>query len=132
MATATEEEYMRAFLYLEKKKGAARASDLAAYLGISKAGVSEMLRSLSLRGLLKAKPYSPAKLTRKGLSLAKKMTFKHRVLEVFLSRKLGMSAKSVHGEASRLEHAISDAALRRLYSFLGKPKYDPHGSAISR
>jgi len=132
MGKATEEEYLRAFYYLERKNGAARASDLAAYLRISKAGVSEMLRSLSMRGLLKAKPYAPAKLTQKGLQLAKKMTFKHRVLEVFLSRKLRIPPERVHEEASRMEHAVSDSTLRRLYEFLGRPKYDPHGSLISK
>ena len=132
MGRATEEEYLRAFYYLMKKNGISRASDLADYLKVSKAGVSEMMRSLSSRGLLKAKPYSPASLTKKGLSLARKMTFKHRVLEVFLSDKLGVPAKSVHEEASRMEHAVSDSTLRRLYDFLGRPKTDPHGSPISR
>lgn len=130
MSKSTEEEYLRAFLYLETKNGVARASELARYLGVSKAGVSEMLHSLSLRGMVKSKPYLPAKLTQKGLSIARRMTFKHRVLEVFLSEKLGVKAKSVHGEASRMEHAVSDSTLKLLYEFLGKPKYDPHGSPI--
>lgn len=132
MGKATEEEYLRAFYYLEKKNGVARSTDMASYLKISKAGVSEMLRSLSMRGLLTAKPYAPAKLTQKGLSLAKRMTFKHRVLETFLFEKLGVPAKSVHEEASRMEHAVSDSTLRRLYEFLGRPKTDPHGSPILR
>lgn len=132
MASTMEEEYLRALYFLQQKKGVARGSDLARYLRISKAGVSEMLRSLSMRGLMTAKPYAPAKLTPKGLSLAKKMTFKHRVLETFLFEKLGVPAKSVHEEASRMEHVVSDSTLRRLYEFLGKPKTDPHGSPIIR
>ncbi len=130
MVKSTEEEYVRAFYYLKKKNGTARASDLAEYLGISKAGVSEMLVSLSKKGLVRTRRYTPAKLTARGLSLARKMTFKHRVLELFLSKKLGFSSDRVHEEASRLEHAASDETVRRLYLLLGKPKRDPHGQPI--
>ncbi len=132
MRNETAEEYLRAFYYLQQKNGIARASELARYLGISKAGVSEMIASLGERGLVKAKKYAPASLTRRGASIAKKMTFRHRVLEFFLSEKLGMPTSAVHDEASRLEHAISDDAVARLYKMLGKPKRDPHGSPIIR
>lgn len=130
MANATVEEYMRAFYFLEKKNGVARSSELAKYMGISKAGVSEMLSSLSARGLLKVKRYSPAELTSKGRTLAKKMTFKHRVLETFLSKKLGFASARVHQEATKLEHASSDEVIERMYLLLGRPKRDPHGQPI--
>jgi DtxR family transcriptional regulator, Mn-dependent transcriptional regulator len=130
MASPAEEEYLRAFYYLQEKKGVARLTDLAFYLKVSKAGVSEMISSLSSRGLVRHQPYSPAMLTQKGLSIARKMTFKHRVLELFLSQKLGFAADRVHEEASRLEHAASDEMIRRLYHLMGKPKADPHGSPI--
>ena len=132
MSKSTEEEYLRAFYYLKQKRGVARISDLASYLGVSKAGVSEMLSSLSERGLVRAKRYVRPNLTPRGLQVARKMTFKHRVLEVFLAKKLAIPPKRVHEEASRMEHAVSDATLKRLYEFLGRPKYDPHGSPISR
>mgnify|MGYP001595209911 CR=1 FL=1 len=131
MGKSAAEEYLRAFYYLQKKNGVAKASELASYLGVSKAGVSEMLSALSSRGLMKAKRYAPARLTARGLALAKKMTFKHRVLESFLSEKLHMPSDKIHEEASRLEHAISDDASHRLYEMLGKPRRDPHGQPIN-
>lgn len=130
MEDRAAEEYVRAFYYLQKK-GKARSSELARYLKVSEAGVSEMLRTLSKRGLVKVRRYSPALLTRKGAGLARKMTFKHRVLESFLSEKLRMPPGRVHEEASRLEHAISDDASYRLYEMLGKPRRDPHGQPIN-
>ncbi|MEM2137663.1 MAG: metal-dependent transcriptional regulator [Candidatus Anstonellaceae archaeon] len=130
MGSETAEEYLRAFYYLQQKNGQARASELARYLGISKAGVSEMLASLGKNGFVKAKKYAPATLTSKGASIARKMTFRHRVLEYFLSEKLRMPIDRIHDEASRLEHAISDDAVKRIYAMMGKPKYDPHGSPI--
>ena len=132
MPWPAEEEYLRALYFLQKKKGVARLTDLAAYLRVSKAGISEMLSSLSRRGFVRQRPYSPARLTARGLSVARKMTFKHRVLELFLARQLGFSTGRVHEEASRLEHAASDEMVRRLYLSLGRPKADPHGSPISQ
>ena len=130
MAKTAQEDYTRAFSYLEKKRGKLSQSELASYLGVSKAGVSEMMRMLCKKGLVKKSPYKAPSLTAKGETLAKKMTFKHRILEHFLASKLKMPAKNVHAEACRLEHALSDDAARRLYNFLGKPKKDPHGSPI--
>ncbi len=130
MQNETTEEYLRAILYLQGKNGVARPSQLAKYLGISKAGVSEMLRTLSSRGLVGREKYSPITLTKKGKDIASRMTFKHRVLEYFLTSKLRIPKSKVHEEASRIEHAISDATVKRLYSFLGKPRRDPHGSPI--
>lgn len=132
MAKTAQEDYVRASFYLWQKRGMLSQSELASYLGISKAGVSGMMRMLSKKGLVKKAPYAKPQLTRKGKALAKKMTFKHRLLELFLASKLKMPATRVHAEACRLEHALSDDAAGRLYKFLGKPKKDPHGSPISR
>ena len=130
MRSETAEEYLRAILFLRQKRGVARASELAKYLNISKAGVSESLHSLSSAGLAKQAPYGPIHLTPKGQRLASKMTFKHRVIELFLAKTLHLPKGDVHDEASKLEHAASDETVRRLYSFLGKPKRDPHGQPI--
>ncbi len=131
MRSETTEEYLRAILYLEGKNGVARQAQLAEYLGISKAGVSETLSALSARDLVAQEKYSPIALTKKGRRIASRMTFKHRVLEYFLASRLHVPKLKVHEEASRIEHAISDETVNRLYSFLGSPKRDPHGSPIT-
>ena len=132
MSGMTAEEYLRAFYYLQNRNGVARASALARYLGVSKAGVSVMFSSLSKKGLLKAEKYLPAKLTPKGLRIARRMTFRHRVLESFLSGKLRLPAGMVHAEASRMEHAVSDSTVERIYMLIGRPKRDPHGQPIAQ
>jgi DtxR family Mn-dependent transcriptional regulator len=130
MANRAYEDYLRAFYYLEQKNGEARPSQLASYLGVSRPGVSEMLRYLGRAGMVRRRPYGKASLTSKGRSLARKMTFKNRVLESFMARSLRVPPSRVHAEACRLEHAISDDSLRRLYAALGRPKSDPHGQPI--
>jgi DtxR family Mn-dependent transcriptional regulator len=44
--------------------------------------------------------------------------------------KLGYDWDSVHGEAERLEHAVSDELIERMAMALGNPQYDPHGAPI--
>ena len=36
----------------------------------------------------------------------------------------------MHEIAEQLEHIQSDTLVKRLYSYLGKPKWDPHGDPI--
>ncbi|WP_407690860.1 metal-dependent transcriptional regulator [Rubrobacter tropicus] len=36
----------------------------------------------------------------------------------------------MHGEAERLEHAVSDSFTERLAELLGHPERDPHGDPI--
>lgn len=131
MGSKSEEDYVRALYYLRTKNGSAQSSQLASYLGVSKPGVSEMLGRLDKSGLVKKHFYGEATLTRKGLQLARKMTFRHRVLESFLSSSLKVPSGRVHAEACALEHAISDDTARRLYLLLGKPSSDPHGQPIN-
>src|SRR2546428_3700256 len=53
-----------------------------------------------------------------------------RILELYLTQHLGYDWGSVHAEAERLEHAVSDDLIERMASALGQPQYDPHGDPI--
>lgn len=54
----------------------------------------------------------------------------HRLLELFLHKKLGYSWDEVHNEAEQLEHAVSPALMQRIDALLGSPGHDPHGHPI--
>jgi DtxR family Mn-dependent transcriptional regulator len=43
---------------------------------------------------------------------------------------LGMDWSEVHGEAEKLEHAVSDKVLAAIDAKLGSPTVDPHGDPI--
>ena len=58
------------------------------------------------------------------------MLRRHRLLELFLVRVLGLDWSDVHAEADQLEHAVSDAVLERIDAVLGHPTADPHGDPI--
>jgi len=130
MTTETREDYIRAIWKLKEKNGAVKSKDVAEMTGLAKSTISERLRGLKDEGLVTFKPYTDITLTKKGEALAAELTYKHRLIEVFLHKTLGMPINKIHDEANRLEHAFSDESITHLARFLGNPKKDPHGSPL--
>lgn len=132
MFTPNREDYLRALYVLEEEKGRLKSVDLAKYLNISKPSVSEMIRELNKEGLIFYEKYSKLKFTAKGQKIARKLTSKHRIIEVFLKDILKINSKCIHEEAHRLEHAFSDKSIDKLRKMLGNPEKDPHGKPIPK
>ena len=127
------EDYLRTIYWLyENNNGVVKSIDISNYLGLSKPAVSEMLKKLKRNKYIKMVPYSDIELTAKGFRLAKKLTYKHRVSEMFLKEILHLEDKYIHQEAHKLEHAFSDKVIKKLSKFLGNPKYCPHGNLIPK
>lgn len=132
MYSKNKEDYLRALYVLEEEKGELKSIDLANYLNVSKASVSEMIQELGKEGLVYHKKYSKLKFTTKGHKIAQKLTSKHRIIELFLKKMLEIDSKNIHQEAHRLEHAFSDGSMYKLNRLLGNPKVDPHGKPIQQ
>ncbi|HLC65552.1 MAG TPA: metal-dependent transcriptional regulator [Candidatus Nanoarchaeia archaeon] len=129
--TPAKEDYLRAIDHLqEKHKRNVKAIEVAKYMKLAKSTVSERLDELEKESLIKPKKYSSIELTKKGEKLARNLTYKHRIIEVFLRSSLKM--KDVHEEAHKLEHAFSDSAIEKLKSFLKNPQYCPHGKPLPK
>lgn len=122
------EDYMKGIYMLKKRKRYSN-KNLAEYLNISPASVSEMIKKLSGEDYLVLNGRD-VKLTEKGNSIAMDIIRKHRVWEVFLVEKLGFDKSEIHEEAEKLEHVTSEKLLRKLEKFLFYPKECPHGSPI--
>lgn len=105
---------------------------LADALSVSPGTVTSMLKTLAQSGLVEYRPYEGVRLTDAGRSLALRMLRRHRLIELFLVRTLGLSWDEVHEEAEHMEHAVSDALVDRIDEYLGRPDYDPHGDPIPR
>ena len=129
--TAVKEDYLRAIFRLqEDNAGPVQLVDVASYLGLSKSTVSERVHELTLGGYLKHQRYAHLQFTRRGYLAAKKLTHKHRVIEVFLHDVLHIPKNEVHREAHLLEHAVSDKVIKKLSFFLDNPTVDAHGAKI--
>src|SRR5258708_22618997 len=89
-----------------------------------------MLKRLAEADLIEHEPYKGVMLTTSGRRAALKVVRRHRILESYLMSKLGYDWDTVHDEAERLEHAVSDELIERMAMALGHPRYDPHGAPI--
>ncbi|MFN0058082.1 MAG: metal-dependent transcriptional regulator [Planctomycetota bacterium] len=104
--------------------------DVAAAVRVTPGTATTMVKKLAADRLVKYERYGGVTLTAAGEKLALSVLRRHRLVETFLVRTLGMVWSEVHDEAERLEHAISERLLERLDSFLGRPVVDPHGDPI--
>ena len=103
---------------------------LASTLGVVPGTATTMVKALSESGLAHYEPYAGVRLTAAGEKLAAMVLRRHRLIELFLVRVLGMSWTEVHDEAENLEHAVSDRLIGLIDEMLGQPEVDPHGDPI--
>jgi|SRR3989338_3805081 len=133
MPSISKEDYLRAMHHLAVEHDRQiKSIEIADYLNVSRASVSEMLRRLKKTGYVQHERYSRISLTQRGLELAKKLTVKHRLIESFLRDILKMGKEHIHNEAHKLEHAFSDEAISKIKRLLHNPKEDPHGQPIPK
>lgn len=107
------EEYLETLVRYKEEGRQPKVKDLARDLKISAASVSQMLKKLSKRGLVKYKRYGEVKLTQKGEEMGRSVLRKHRLIEKFLAL-IGINHRKIHKEACVLEHAVSDDVERAL------------------
>jgi len=132
MATSTVENYLKR-LYLEQMGGDGQMVPMgrvAAAMGVVPGTATSMVKALADSGLAEYEPRGGVRLTHSGEQLALHVLRRHRLVELFLVKVLGLDWSVVHDEADMLEHAISDRVLERIDVLLGHPTADPHGDPI--
>jgi DtxR family Mn-dependent transcriptional regulator len=136
MPTPTVENYIKQ-IYLEQQSPPGEAPEalvpmgrLAAAMGVVPGTATTMVKALSDSGLVDYEPRGGVRLTRGGEQLALHVLRRHRLVELFLVKVLGLDWSEVHDEAEELEHAVSDKVLERMDQVLGRPSVDPHGDPI--
>jgi Mn-dependent DtxR family transcriptional regulator len=99
--------YLQAVAALKRLKGHARVGDIAERLGVSRSGVTSMLRSLQSRGLVDHEKYGCVELTPSGLQLAERTESNRQVLTLFLRDILGVAPEKAEEDACMIEHLVS-------------------------
>ena len=136
MPSPTVENYIKQ-IYLEQQSPPGEAAEalvpmgrLAAAMGVVPGTATTMVKALSDSGLVAYEPRGGVRLTRGGEQLALHVLRRHRLVELFLVKVLGLDWSEVHDEAEELEHAVSDKVLERMDQVLGHTSVDPHGDPI--
>jgi DtxR family Mn-dependent transcriptional regulator len=126
----SKQDYLKALYVLGPTRQPVPPSRLAAHLSVSAPSVTNMLGRLSAEGLVTHAPRSGTRLTALGRRRALEIVRRHRILETFLVRVLGLDWSEVHADAEVLEHHVSDRVLEAIDRLMGHPQEDPHGHPI--
>ena len=116
--TESMENYLEVILELEKTNKVARAKDIADKLHIQRGSVTGALKILRKKGLINYQPYSFVTLSDSGKRVAKDITYRHEVIEDFLTSVLQVEPEVAAATACRMEHAIDGDTLKRLVCFI--------------
>ena len=128
--TRSKQDYLKALYALGPNGATITTSSLAVRLGVSAPSVTNMLGRLAKEKLISHTPRAGARLTARGRRAAIEMVRRHRILETFLVRVLGLDWSLVHEDAEVLEHHISERVLEAIDRLVGHPAEDPHGHVI--
>ncbi len=130
MLSISREDYLKEVFIMNEKSEKITNKILAQRLSVSAASVSEMMKKLTQTGFVLKDAKKGYTLSSESFTEAQNLIRKHRLWEVFLVEKLGLSWADVHDDAEVLEHGTSNLLADHLNIFLGHPKYCPHGSII--
>lgn len=124
----TMEDYLEAIFNLAKEKGAVRVRDIANRLGVKMPAVSNMLKTLGKRGLIKYEKYEYLELTGKGSDIGGYIHERHQILRRFLTDVLKVDFDQADEDAYRMGHAVSPPTLERFVDFMIFMKHCSPGS----
>ena len=111
------EMYLETIFELLRKNGTVRSVDIVTEMGLAKSSVSESLKNLKEKGLIKVDNEGYILLTENGASIAKTIYERHIILSKALI-KLGVSESTAEKDACRIEHCISDETFDAIKKFL--------------
>jgi DtxR family Mn-dependent transcriptional regulator len=128
--TPAVQNYLKAIHLLGGTERTVSPAEIAARLDVRAPSVTGMLKRLADAGWIRYESGAGARLTDAGQVEARRVIRRHRLVELFLTRVLGLDWSEVDAEAEALEHAISPRLEQALAAHLGEPLEDPHGHPI--
>ena len=118
--SASLEDYLEIICnYVESNKNV-RAIDISKELNISRASVTEALKKLENKGFLNYGRYDAISLTPIGKEIAQNIISKHKVLQTFFEKKLGLSKEEASLNACKIEHVITENAFIQISKFINR------------
>lgn len=127
--TATVEDYLEAIYNLAKEKRAVRVRDIAKRLDVKMPTVSNMLKTLSEKGMIDYEKYEYLELTEKGSNVGREIDRRHQIFRRFLTNILKIDYNKADEDACKMEHAVSPATLEAFVDFMEFIDTCPRGGA---
>ena len=130
--TIEKENYLKTIYKMEEKGKPVTVTSLSQSFSVSKSTVSNMIKKLVVMKLVDTQPYKPIILTSMGRERATEIIHKHRLIELYLVKKMNFDLDEVHEIAEEVEHIKNTKFFRRIQEILGDCDVDPHGSIIPK
>ncbi len=130
--TVEKENYLKTIYKMEEKGKPVTVTSLSQSFSVSKSTVSNMIKKLVVMKLIDTQPYKPIILTSMGRERATEIIHKHRLIELYLVKKMNFDLNEVHEIAEEVEHIKNTKFFRRIQEILGDCDVDPHGSIIPK
>ena len=129
LSEATQ-EYLESIYWLYEAGIDRTQANLARALHVSQPSASEMLRRMSDDGLVERDEHKLINFTERGRDVAERIVARHRLVEAYLVKVMGIPWDDVHEEAHAMEHSISPRLEAKMLEMIGEVKTCPHGHPI--
>ncbi|HUZ83418.1 MAG TPA: metal-dependent transcriptional regulator [Gaiellales bacterium] len=129
LSEATQ-EYLESLFWLYEAGIERTQANLARALHVSQPSASEMLRRLVGDGLVERDSHKLLHFTPRGHDVAERIVSRHRTVEAYLVKVMGIPWDEVHEEAHAMEHSISPRLEAKMLEMIGDIKTCPHGHPI--
>src|SRR3989442_6601516 len=110
LPSSTVENYLKAIYQgqsaLRPPERLVPMGHVAAALGVTPGTATTMVKALAESGLAEYEPYSGVRLSAAGEKLAGLVLPRHRLVELFFVKGMGMSLAEVHAEAEPLQDVL--------------------------
>ncbi len=116
--SASLEDYIETIYHIVEEKQVARAKNIADQMKVSRASVTEALRTLSSKGLINYAPYEVITMTEKGKIAAQDVIFRHTTLKQFFTQVLLINDQIAEEGACRIEHAAPPEVISKMIDFM--------------
>ena len=128
--TSTVEDYLQLIYVMQREGEEVIAARLKERKGVSAPTAWATLKRMERDGLVRLGPHHQIELTDEGQRLAESIIRRHMLAERLLTDILKLDWADVHGEAHRMEHAISPLIEKQILRLLDNPTTCPHGNPI--
>jgi len=124
------QEYLEALYWLGEAGIECSPINLSRAMQVSPPSVTEMVRRMEADGLVSRAPDKRIALTAEGGRVARHVVSRHRLVEAFLVKVMGVPWDEVHEEAETFEMGVTEALEARMLAMIGEIRTCPHGHPI--
>jgi DtxR family Mn-dependent transcriptional regulator len=126
----SEVAYLETIYRLNESHETSSVSALARRFGVRLPSAIEILGRLQKKGLVVKKPWRTPELSKRGKELAESVMHQHRIVEVYLNKKLGLSTEASCNQASKIDYLLDNEVVERMCEALDRPSRCLHGNPI--